>query len=150
MFPGQYLRVLVVSGVVLAGPAMAADDPCGAEMGEMQDKSIAEIRRHNFHSNASSNKKAEKRLIAWLKKRHAEVERHEEAHEAAAGKWAGKTEYLYYEWRGKKYAIAGCHMPKKGIPLERKIKAALAPKSPSPPRRRPISRSRRHGGTAAS
>jgi len=131
MFPGQYLRVLVVSGVVLAGPAMAADDPCGAEMDEMQDKSIAEIRRHNFHSNASSNKKAEKRLIAWLKKRHAEVERHEEAHEAAAGKWAGKTEYLYYEWRGKKYAIAGCHMPKKGIPLERKIKAALAPKSPS-------------------
>jgi len=94
MFPGRCLSLPVIGFLVFAGSVVADDNPCGAVMSEMHDNSIAEIRRQNFHSNASSNKEAEKQLIAWLEKRHAEVVRHEDAHEEAAGKWAGKTEYL--------------------------------------------------------
>ena len=70
-------------------------------------------------------------LISRLVAADADTIKHEEAHEKAAGEWAGETAYLYYVWDDVNYATAGCHMPKDLIPLRVLISAALGPDNPS-------------------
>lgn len=85
----------------------------------------------------------EKKKVAELKKRDAEVRRHEQAHKAAAGQYAAGGPKFKYETGpdGKKYAVGGevqiDTSEVKGDPEAtlRKAqvirKAALAPKEPS-------------------
>ena len=118
--------------VATAVPAHAAQRKCSQEMRAGHADFLKELRALNFKTGAASGSgKAAKLVTQWLKQRHTEVIRHEDAHKRAAGKWGGTTEYFYYNWWNIPYATAGCHQFKRGIPLEMAIKAALAPKKPS-------------------
>jgi hypothetical protein len=86
----------------------------------------------------------EKKTVEELKKRDAEVKRHEQAHQAAAGKYArGAPKYEYETGPdGKQYAVDGeVEIDVSEIPGDPKAtilkaiqikRAALAPKDPSP------------------
>lgn len=118
--------------IAVVSAAHAQQKNCGQELQDGHADFLKKLRIHNFNSGAASGSgKAAKQLTAWLKQSHDEVVRHEKAHKVASGKWGGKIEYLYYTWWNIPYATAGCHIPKRGRPLEVAIKAALAPEQPS-------------------
>ena len=134
----------LVIGILLgaATPAKSQIRDCGREMEQDHKQFLRQLRTQNFHSNASTDKAANDQLVAWLRARNKYVITHEKAHQKAAGKWRGEIVYLTYQWYGIKYATAGCHKPKRGIPLNRIIKSALAPEKPSSQDRDVVKRAR--------
>lgn len=126
------LLLTALSSFFIVSAAQAAQGICPVILKNDHQNFLSELRAFNFKSGAASGSgKAAQRLTQWLKQRHNEVVRHEEAHKKAAGKWGGKIEYLYYTWWNIPYATAGCHQAKRGIPLEVALKTALAPEQPS-------------------
>jgi hypothetical protein len=139
LIEGEFLLkgiVFILLGAVIAleplsAMAQSRVSDCGPEMKRENSKFLKNLRKQNFYSKASSNKAAKDALIKWLTTRDKVVIKHEKAHQDAAGKWGGQIAYLTFQWYGRKYATAGCHKPKSGIPLNLVIKSALAPEEPS-------------------
>ncbi len=105
---------------------------CGKELNAEYKAFLKELRAKNFKTGAASGSgKAAKAMTKWLKKVHKEVVKHEEDHKKASGKWGGEIKYLTYTWWNRPYAVAGCHIPKPGRPLEVTLEALLAPDEPS-------------------
>ena len=127
--------VLIGFTITLGGlsPANAAKrKDCGSELKLAYKQFLRDLRINNFKTGAASGSgKEAKRLTAYLKKTHKKIVKHEEAHKNAAGKWGGEIKYMYYTWWNIPYAVAGCHIPKKGIPLKVALKSLLAPDQPS-------------------
>jgi hypothetical protein len=112
--------------------AHAAKDTCPQELHDAYQEFLTNLRAHNFNSGAASGTgKASEDLKVWLKQANDEVVRHENAHKTAAGRWGGTIQYMYYRWWDIPYAVAGCHIPKRGIPLKIALKSLLAPEQPS-------------------
>ncbi|MCW8915015.1 MAG: hypothetical protein OQK24_04085 [Magnetovibrio sp.] len=130
-----FLLSLVVSLLTVflgANPAQAAEKDCGKELNQEYKAFLKKLRAQNFKTGAASGSgKAAKAMTKWLQKVHKEVVAHENAHKKASGKWGGTIKYKNYTWWNIPYAVAGCHIPKHGRPLEVSLKAALAPKEPS-------------------
>ncbi len=131
----RVIACIAVAGGLLAPIPVFAQSPsmekrCGADMAADQKEFYGYMRKHNYMKVGDAAHK--KKIETYLRKRHKEVVDHEMAHYKTAGRWAGsKPIYHYYQFYGKKYAVAGCVWMKPGIPLETDIKASLAPKEPS-------------------
>lgn len=131
------LGILILAGWVIGVFDMpsahaAKRKDCGIELKLAYKNFLKDLRINNFKTGAASGSgKEAKRLTAYLKRTHKKIVKHEEAHKKAAGKWGGEIKYLYYTWWNIPYAVAGCHIPKKGIPLKIALKSLLAPDQPS-------------------
>lgn len=105
---------------------------CGPELNAAYKNFLRETRINNFKTGATSGSgKEAKRFTTYLKRTHKKIVKHEEAHKTAAGKWGGEIKYMYFTWWNIPYAVAGCHIPKRGMPLEVALKSLLAPDQPS-------------------
>ena len=127
----QALAVVLVA--IAAQPASAERHglDCGNELrhqnARFQHRLRVEIDRTGTHYDTAKKRK----LTAWLSEIDRDIVEHERAHRKAAGRWAGRIKYIYYDFEGRKYAAAGCHQPKDGIPLAVSLKSLLAPAEPS-------------------
>ncbi len=114
---------------------------------EIQDKisptqKVASTKQSDQFGNQTDLSEEEKRELQVLKEEDKRVRTHEQAHKRAGGKYAGQIHYEFESGPdGQKYAVAGHteinnaeipNSPEKNIQkMEKIIKAALAPMSPS-------------------